>query len=383
MSGTQVTCPECGVVLAVPPGCEGMKGKCRGCGAVLRVDELLANQPSLDDTIAGWLSEAQSSSESAGGSRRVASAKPAAKRPPAKRKPSAKPAAGPSGAHPRFALRLDHVDAMGAFFQFDSRVLYDPEFRGSFPQKCVVCGGRDSLAVHLVDWSANKSKGSGRTADHSPCVFDLDRFKGASGREIVDMIGRTNLLSEPYCLPFPYYVCRCCSPVGALVTDIRTAEDGRGATCELGIASLQQAYEWCIVACGKDCKASKALRKASMEDTERDWRLLPLAVRNRIRQWYEPSDGEKFVAYIQDADFTQAEAGLAGVVLTDRRLVYHKSLADTAIPLNESISVEPQHDNGRTKVRIEAGGHKPLTLCANESSAARLQALLRRYGRRR
>ena len=47
-------------------------------------------------------------------------------------------------------------------------------------------------------------------------------------------------------------------------------------------------------------------------------------IRQRLANWctFEPS--ESFVAYLPDSDFTVQDAGLAGVVLTNRRVIFCK-----------------------------------------------------------
>jgi hypothetical protein len=261
---------------------------------------------------------------------------------------------------------------MGAFFQFDSRLLYEEDLRSSFPQKCIICGSTKSLSIHLINWSSKRNGigSSGSSGYHMPCVFELDKLQGVSGRELLSVLGRVELLPEPYCLPFPYYVCRSCSPVGAIVADVRPSADGLGEICEIGIASAQGAGDFVTATCGHDKEAMKLIHEAARKGGGNAWKQLPLAVRNRIRQWYEPREG---------ADFSKAEAGIAGVVITDGRLVYRKALAVVEMSLADNVRIEPMSSGDPIKLRISSDDGSTATLCANESSTAQLQSLLRQH----
>ena len=54
------------------------------------------------------------------------------------------------------------------------------------------------------------------------------------------------------------------------------------------------------------------------------WIRLDEKVRQRLGTWCEFEPGERFTHYLNDAEFGSKDEGLAGVVMTDRRMIYHR-----------------------------------------------------------
>lgn len=429
MAVCKKACSKCGVVLTIPEGCTARKGRCRACGEVLLIEALpdapakaamrsaiqAAEDSVSGEDIASWLGSGatQDSRETrtrtkprkvprkhkaprsaggdepsgpAGGSPADASrttphpavdaTAPGPEQTDVPADPKAAAAAGRS-LRPHFRLWLHHVDTMGAFFRFDARLLFDEDFRSSFPQKCITCGKTDDLTIHLIDWfSKHNGGGSNKTGYHMPCVHELKKFANLSRRDLLSVLGRVNTMPEPFCLAFPYYLCRRCTSVGALVTDVRPSPVGQGEICELGIASVEQAHAFAVENLGPNHEISRKLREVAEEGTGQAWRLLPLAVRNRIKQWYQPREDETFLAYIPDADFSAAEAGKAGVVVTDKRLVSHKLLSVIEMPLTERIDIERRGEGEPAKLNITSQSGQVARLTANAAALAQLEKLI-------
>jgi hypothetical protein len=291
-----------------------------------------------------------------------------------------------AGAATHAPIRLDHVDTMGAFFLFDSDLLYEESFRAGFPQRCILCGTPRSLSVYLVVWSsklADRAKKDRAVQERAPAVRKLDELGGLTGGDLLKVLGRVEHMPEPYCLPFPYYVCQSCSPLGAVVTDVHSTADGMKEICELGISSVPQAEQFIRQVCGADSEVYRQLREVRQKAHGDAWLMLPLGVRNRIKQWYEQREDERFIAYIPDADFAKAEAGSGGLVLTDRRLVYHKALANLEIPLTEEVHLEPKEKGSRLLIEISASNTtKTVRLAAQPTYIDQLRSLISRYARR-
>ncbi len=391
MQTVEVFCPGCGQLLTVSQEYLGKKGRCCACKKVFVITETKALgasvdtvQPGLADTsvedILDWLGESEppaSIRQSASSQTAVAAGQPDAPHPPRQAKQIK-----PTSERKHYTIRLGHVDDMGAFFLFRPELLYDEDFRSAFPQRCVVCGKRRHLSIHLVVWSS-KLFGRGELGAHtsySRSVFELDKLGGVSGRELLAVLDRVENLPEPYCFPFPYYLCQECSPSGAVVPDVRFVADGRTHECELGIFSLKQAEEFIRIVCGPESPVLKQVREAVKKDRSDPWRALPLAVRSRIKQWFNMEEGEKFVVYIPDGDFTKTEAGLAGIAMTDKRLMFRKFAAKVEIPLTESITIESVTVKGRPQLQISSRGIKPALLVADDATAERLRVSLRQVG---
>ncbi len=376
---TKVECPFCAAVLRIPENSLGKKGRCRACGKVFTIPFIgpFSEESASDDEILTWLGEAAAARSGPGGQEKSRAQAPRLAGPTRREVPPRR-----GRAPKRYPVRLGHVDDMGAFFLFDPQVLYDVEFRSSFPPKCIVCAGTRQLSIHLVIWSS-KLPGRGQFGmrdSYAPSVYELADMGGLRGPDILAKLDRVENLPVPYCLPFPYYVCHACSAVGAIVTDVRFAEGSTGQVCELGIASLKRAEEFAVAVCGRGSRVHRQIRLALEQGQEDPWRALPLAVRTRIRQWYTQQDGEQFVAYLPDGDFAKTEAGMAGIVLTDRRLVYRKFAAQIEMPLSERLTIARTKSGARTQLQISASGARTATFTAGPVGTERLRKVLAQRG---
>ncbi len=217
MQAVEVFCPGCGQLLAVSREYLGRKARCHACKQVFVITEPSLDsadtvQPGLADTsvedIIGWLGKSDQPApvqQSPSSQTAVATGQPDAPHTP----PQTKQIKPTSERKYYNSVRLGHVDDMGAFFLFRPELLYDEDFRSAFPQRCVVCGKRHHLSIHLVVWSS-KLFGRGELGAHtsySRSVFELDKLGGVSGRELLAVLDRVENLPEPYCFPFPYYLC--------------------------------------------------------------------------------------------------------------------------------------------------------------------------------
>ena len=360
MAAITIDCPGCRATLNVPEDSVGKRGRCRECGESFTIappiEQLEAAAPEhADETIATWLGDLG----------------------PVSISDSLAPSMAKSGPVREFSVRLEHVDTMGAFFLFDSRLLYDPDFRSSFPMSCVLCGSRSSLSGHLIAWGSKLAQYSRAAAqvERHRSVFNLEKFGPVAGRELLAKLPRIGNLPEPYCLPFPYYICDSCSAVGAVMTDVHKGPDGQGEECELGIASLAQAEKFTVNVAGANSELHKGIHEARRESRKDPWRLLPLGVRIRINRWYEQGKKERFIAYFPDSDYSKAEAGLAGLVLTDQRLVFHKSVAQVEIPLTERIAADPTTKGEYVQLEITGAG-KTAKLNVAPAAAKQIRSLL-------
>lgn len=356
MATIAVKCPSCGATLQVSSESIGRSGRCPGCGGVF----CLGGQSVLEDNVMSWLNEDE----------------PAAAPPldhPAPRQP-ARPEDPPPAAN--LPIRLGHMDDMGVFLLFEPSLLYQEEFRAAFPQRCIICNSHEHLLVHRVVWS-NKLPARGKFGmreSYSPAVHSLSRLGRPTGRQLLAKLEKVESMPQPFCLPFPYYVCRGCSAVGAVVTDVRNT--GGHEECELGIFSLRVAQDLVRIWCGEDCPAYGQIHQALRESRGDTWRALPMAVRTRIRQWYRPLEGEHFLGYVADGDFAKTEAGLAGLVLTDQRVVCRKYASLVELPLSEQLTVRLHTKDGQLQLNISGKSGKTANLAASNAVSSRLRTML-------
>lgn len=379
MTKIRLSCPSCGKELIVPEELTGKQGTCPSCGenfpVQLPIDQAAEGPPASGDDVMNWLDEAAAREKP-----KVTPPRPR-RRPTAPLRKTAKPQQPkPATRKPIFPVRLDHVDDMGAFFRFDSRLLYNEDFRSSFPQLCLICAARRPLSVHLIFWPAKLRAGSSAQVEAMEArqVYTLRKVSDLSGRDLLGVLNPIENLPEPYSLPFPYYVCNSCSAVGAVVTDVHPAAVGESEVCELGISSIPQAEGFVLAVCGEGSEVHAQIRRAVLSGSARPWQRLPLTVRIRIRRWYKAQEGERFLLYIPDAEFAKAEAGLAGVVLTDLKLIYHKSLAHVEIPLTEKFELTPRTAEEGTRLEIIAPNGRKVVLRTTQANVKQLQQLIMR-----
>ena len=382
-----MVCKFCGKEVKVPVEYIGKKGKCSRCGRVFEITPVSAADLSKSaQSRTSKVSEQEILSWLTGGP-----AEPAASTAPRSNNSSATVTKAASATSRRqavsagtevkghFPVHLGHVDEMGAFFLFDPSLLYNEQFRLSFPRRCVVCGSSSHLSVHMVVWTS-KLPGRGEFGVHnlySRSIFKLEELGDVEGRELLEKLERFDNVPEPFSLPFPYYLCQRCSPVGAIITDVRPRADGNGEVCELGISSLRQAEQFARIVCGPNSPVVKKVHEAYLKLRSNPWQTLPLAVRSRIKHWFIPQEGESFKLYVQDNDFSKTEAGLAGVVITDKRLVYRKFAARVEIPLSEEIVINQTPKDKHLKLTISSPHSKSVNLIIDESGAERLRLALR------
>ena len=273
---------------------------------------------------------------------------------------------------------LTHADTKGALFQFDPELLYQEEMRGSLPRRCAVCESPRDLWVQLIVWSPGiegQSLGEGSLGS-TPFSLDPQRFGGLSRRELLAKLPRVEGMPEPYCLPFPYYICVHCPSAEALTAKVCLAPDG-SEECELGIPSLLQAELFAAMVCGPHSSQREEIRQIRKSARNDAWEALPKSVRMRIRRWYRPEHGEKFLAFVADAAYSEDRAGRAGVVLTDQRVVYRKNQALLGIALKDITTVRSRHKGSQVALEVSSWNGTAIQLMAAQSDADHLKHFLR------
>ena len=435
-----IDCPSCHARLRVPDQYINKRARCKGCGKAF-----IIKAPSLDDTVAEWLTEGSDhiDTNDSGGTVGVppppkpsaAVARPAPPPPPAPRPvpvepservvqrnapaaPKAPPPAPPQPAPPvpteqellgepeavpqtngaakalaprmalgpsfgpKDGLRLSHVDVLGAFFVFPSMMLENPTFRASLPRCCLGCGVTQSLTAHLVMWSS-------KLAGHDPSVLTQHEIVTSVRAEVLHRLSADKLLAalphvpnlpHPYQLPMPYFICTRCTPAGAIMTFVRPMREEGWEQCELGIASLKRAMEFVAHNLGREHEDYARLEQALREHKADAWRALPLPVRNRIESWYKAAPGERFLCYIRDSDFAQAESGMGGLVMTDRRIVFRKAKNQRELWMTDRLEIVADEEGGHYVLRIGRPGGNPAVLHCEPTAAELIRHNLKMMG---
>lgn len=370
MSELVIACPTCAQKYRVSAEREGHRAQCKKCGQKFLIQK---DQPIDDDTILGWVMDDNTADHSVLGSTSIfngagSSVEPF-KRPTLSRWRPIDPPEKPR-------ITFDHVDDKGAHFYFSARELRYPDIRSSFPLRCVHCLTAQDLTVHLVIWGDKlphkdpfhieelRTKAQGR----------LDQMLRAHKDRWFDQLEPMLVLPPPFCNPFPYFVCHKCESVGEVDTEVfnREGQD----ICRMIIPNIEIALMFYANNGGKGTPGYKLISDSSMRQQDEKWRRLATPVRNRIAHWYKPRNGEHFLAYFRDTDFSRAETGVSGLVVTDRRLIYKKYSTLRQFDINEGGELDIKADRRDAEIHIIQKGQREATLKSNPIAASHLAKAL-------
>lgn len=319
-------CPSCSQKYSVPRSNVGMRARCRSCGQIFKV---LDEPPIDDETIFGWVTQDDPASQSVLGSTGLfgAPAKDATQVP-----------AGNRWVHPappdRPRIKFEKLDETGAYFTFPPAMLRDEDLRCSFPHRCVQCLSRDDLEIHLLIWIEKVPGCDAALINESETRTHriLSREMEEHGLNWFKAIKPINTMPAPFHEPFAYCICPQCSVVGAV--RCRVVSDGIGEICQIVIAHPGIALDFFRNNGGRNTPGYQKLLVAARQHRDNQWKSLAVGVRIKLSQWYTPRSDEKFLGYFADKDFDKADRGSAGLVLTDKRMVYHKYQALREYPLD-------------------------------------------------
>ncbi|MCX5662102.1 MAG: hypothetical protein NTW19_20690, partial [Planctomycetota bacterium] len=231
----------------------------------------------------------------------------------------------------------------GVLFAFDAGFLEHMGFRRSMPQRCAMSGQAqkaDLIARPLafVDRAKTPVRSPREVEIHHEVQLDAHR----SPADVLHAMGQLEQLPAPFNRPLPYYVATGHSLASLSCSTINRADGG--VTCRVLIPDGQTALEWLMRVNGV-CGPEHPLLEHAVGMLWSDaWRELPDKVRHRLSAWcgFEPM--ESFRVYLPDADFAKQDLGLAGVVITDRRLIHCKFNHKGQAPLDAEavLRVQPE-----------------------------------------
>jgi len=280
----------------------------------------------------------------------------------ADREPSADPEASESAypqdlrlSLPRPYLVVKDVSMKGVLLAFAAEWLSHEVFRTSMPIRCVFSGkGPEAKLTSRPMVFANRCTETGQQARALEMRYEHGLGAKHSPREHVRSIGRMDGLPKPFDLPVLYY------STGGHTGDAMACTahlDGPGREhCEIRIPHGPVAAEWVSRVNGR-CGPEYALLKTAVANLATDaWSELSDQCRQRLETWCRFERGERFKLYLNDADLTAADAGLGGVVVTDRRLLYHKFRRSRSLSLNQDAVLHLRTDERHVRLTLESNG---------------------------
>ncbi|MEM9884090.1 MAG: hypothetical protein AAF800_14350 [Planctomycetota bacterium] len=268
------------------------------------------------------------------------------------------PAAYPADLRPAEArpyLVVREVTMRGVALAFAAEWLHHEAFRTAMPLRCALSGkGPDAGLVSRPVVFINRTRGTDERARALEMRYEQTIDEGHSPREHVRAIGRMEHLASPFDRPLLYYA----TPghaAEALTARAATDDDGR-ESAELLLPHGEVAAQWLERVNGR-CGPEYARLRADVAHLMHDgWARLLEKTQRRLETWCRFEHGERFKLYLKDADLTAADAGLGGVVVTDRRLLYHKFRRSRSVSLHQDATLHLRTDGRVVRLTLESGG---------------------------
>lgn len=203
---------------------------------------------------------------------------------------------------------------------------------------------------------------------------NLDQRMERDGERWLDELDPVVELPRPFCHPMPYCVCKECTSIGELGTEV--FERNGMEWCRITIANLTIAIDFFRNNGGRGDPGYQRLLVARQQQSDNQWQNLPYAIRERISEWFTRQGGEKFLGFFPDVDFAKAETGIAGLVLTDQRMVYKKYACCREFALRAGGRIDVEATRSRAVVSIRQDGKDDADLNTKPLQAGSLARTL-------
>jgi len=256
---------------------------------------------------------------------------------------------------PRPYLVVRQVTLEGVVLAFDAHWLKHEVFRTSMPMRCAHHGTRSDgslLARPMI--FPNRYTGPETPLHSLESRHEIQVASHPSPRALIRAMGLLEDFKEPYDRPVLHYVSAEAAS-SSLECSAYTDISGKTA-CRVTIPHHRTALDWLERVNGR-CGPEYALLRTDIARYADDaWRRLADRVRQRVAIWCKFEPGETFKLYLNDPDFIANDAGLAGLVITDRRLIYHMYRRSRSVCLNQDARLHISVDNTVARLTLEAHG---------------------------
>ncbi len=272
-------------------------------------------------------------------------------------------------------IRMIRLDRRGALFEFPAYRLKETSFRCAMPRRCLHCGTRHHLQAHVIVYTAHLLDSISLEAERSAGTMMLSdaEARDLDPHEVLERLPRVPNAPHPADMPMPYWLCDMCKSADAVSGQVQVnSETGKGFG-RLLIRNLRRAEEFLCAAGGEDSADHAKLREWTESTAENPWDTLPTLIQHRISQWWRPRKGEQFVAYIPDRDHARTEDGMAGVVITTRRLVYHTRLRHHESSVEQPVELALAMGGGKGNVNVKTAGWQVKHFTVDRDGANRFR----------
>lgn len=271
-------------------------------------------------------------------------------------------------------LVVRKVSQQGVTLQFDSIWLQHDGFRLSMPVQCAFCGH-----FQRQDLSARPLVFPDRAYDQTRTPQAIEQGHIQSMRlshpeGLLTAMGNLSAMRRGFESPLPYY--SCLKHMGSWVRCQSEDRAEGGVTCEVIIPHGPTALRWLERVNGV-CGPETALLERDLGAMSSDaWQSLTESCRQRLAVWCVMEPGEHFQHYFLDADLARTDAGLAGLVISDQRLIYHKYHQHGQIRLDDDATLLVQRDDRLATLYLDAGSKRvKVATLQTKDVAALIEAL--------
>jgi hypothetical protein len=225
-------------------------------------------------------------------------------------------------------MRLVACDSSGAMLEFPSHRLKDKHFRAAMPRVCTQCGARSHLEAHVIIYTGALVDSVSLETEHAAgrLVLRSDEVKDLTTEDVLEKLPHVPIAPPPADMPMPYWLCDMCGASKAVSGQIQINSKTGEGPCRLLIRNLHRAEEFLCAVGARGMHPHRELIKHVTQMGEKPWDFLSLVVQHRLEQWFKPTAGEAFLAYVPDRDHARTEDGMFGLVVTSRRIIHHTSL---------------------------------------------------------
>lgn len=251
---------------------------------------------------------------------------------------------GPPRRLPRPFLAVYRCSIAGVELSFPESQLADPLFRASMPERCVITGdprGETNLNARPMVF-INKDEQGNRQARAVETQFEIAVDPSYRHQDYMGKMGTVDGLVSPFDLPMPYMVSADLFDASLRCLSVRS--DTHAAYCRVILPAAATAAAWIANVNGTANEAWHYLQQHASQMSCEAWVRLPHVVRDRINAWCSFAPGEAFIAYARHAETVVKESGLGGLLVTDRRLIYHMFRKNVEFPLDRPLRVRIRHD---------------------------------------
>jgi len=264
----------------------------------------------------------------------------------------------------------------GVRFAFDAKWLNHEGFRASMPVRCVYSGIAERAKLMARPFVfADRSRGTKTNPADISANHDIRSLGDAGTRQIMNMMGTIEGMPSPFLYPMPYYIST--RYANKIVHCITRDRPSGGITCEVVIPDAVCALEWLgrvNGVCGKDYEMLE--RDTSLLHGDR-FQELSEVCRQRIQSWCKLRPHEVFELYINDADFGRLDEGLAGIVVTDQRVVYCKYHHRGQVRLdNEQAAIIAKPDGRFYALTLQLGNERGRMCKIHKSDLPKLETAI-------